>query len=225
MAAQAGELAVLRNGYSIAHVRREVIQNVTRLYISEQSYVDVPTEEIVRFEKEEVPPAPPPQPTRSVPELVNQASDRHLIDSDLINSVIHAESDFNSKAVSPKGARGLMQPMPETAARLRVKDSFDPGANIEGGTRYLRELLVLYHNDLIKALAAYNAGPLSVQRYGGVPPYHETRLYVARVIREFNRKKLEQERAARRDTRAGGAAHKRAGSRPSAGVVKTGSAP
>ncbi len=196
LSAGASDLAVLRNGFSISHVRREVIGDVTRLYLSAESYVDVPTEEIVRFEKEEVPLAPPAPPAPSLPELVNRASDRHLIDPDLINSVIRAESDFNPKAVSPKGARGLMQLLPQTASRLGVKDSFDAGANIEGGTRYLRELLALYNNDLIKALAAYNAGPQSVQRYRGVPPYRETRGYVARVIREFNRKKLAQRAAA-----------------------------
>ncbi len=200
IAAQAGEVAVLRNGFSIAHVRREVIQDTTRLYISAESYVDVPTEEILRFEKEEIPPPPPAPPATkaSLPELVNQASDRHLLDADLINSVIHAESGFNPKAVSSKGARGLMQLMPETASRLGVRDSFDAAANIEGGTRYLRELLALYNNDLIKALAAYNAGPKSVDKYRGVPPYHETRAYVARIVREFNRKKLAQQQAARK---------------------------
>ena len=83
-----------------------------------------------------------------------------------------------------------MQLMPGTAERLGVKDAFDAQANVDGGTRYLRELLARYDNDLVKALAAYNAGPERVEKYRGVPPYHETRAYVARVIREFNRKKL-----------------------------------
>ncbi len=200
LGAQASELAVLRNGFSISHVRREVKQGTTRLYISAESYIDVPTVEIVRFEPEEAfpPSMAPPARSASTSELVNQASDRHLIDADLINSVIHAESDFNPRAVSPKGARGLMQLMPGTAARLGVKDPFDAPANIEGGTLYLRQLLALYHNDLIKALAAYNAGPRSVQRYRGVPPYHETRAYISRVIREFNRKKLAERRRAQK---------------------------
>jgi soluble lytic murein transglycosylase-like protein len=133
---------------------------------------------------------------------VNAASDKHSLDADLINSVIRAESGFNPKAVSPKGARGLMQLMPGTAQRLGVQDSFDAHANVDAGSRYLRELLALYHNDLVRALAAYNAGPQRVEQYHGVPPYHETRAYVARVIRDFNRKKLSQKKSTQPHSRA-----------------------
>ena len=122
--------------------------------------------------------------------MVATASDKHLIDADLIDSVIRAESGFNPRAVSPKGARGLMQLMPGTAAKLGVQDSFDAQSNVDGGTRYLRELLARYNGDLAKALAAYNAGPHRVEQYHGVPPYRETRAYVSSVIRDFNRKKL-----------------------------------
>jgi soluble lytic murein transglycosylase-like protein len=104
--------------------------------------------------------------------------------------VIRAESGFNVRAVSPKGAQGLMQLMPQTASQLGVQNAFDPQANVEGGTRYLRELLERYDFDLIKALAAYNAGPQRVEQYGGVPPYYETKAYVARIVRDFNKKKL-----------------------------------
>jgi soluble lytic murein transglycosylase-like protein len=82
-----------------------------------------------------------------------------------------------------------MQLMPDTASKLGVKNSFDPEANVEAGTRYLLDLLALYHNDVAKALAAYNAGPLRIQQYHGVPPYRETRAYVRRIINDFNRKK------------------------------------
>ena len=104
--------------------------------------------------------------------------------------MIRAESGFNVRAVSPKGAQGLMQLMPQTASNLGVQNAFDPKANVEGGTRYLRELLERYNFDLIKALAAYNAGPQRVEQYGGVPPYYETKAYVARIVRDFNKKKL-----------------------------------
>ncbi len=137
-----------------------------------------------------------PQPHVDLSEVVNSASDRYRLDPDLVNSVIKAESGFNSRAVSPKGARGLMQLMPGTASQLGVPNAFDPQANVEGGTRYLRELLERYNFDLVKALAAYNAGPQRVEQYGGVPPYYETRAYVARIVRDFNKKKMAQEKSA-----------------------------
>lgn len=128
--------------------------------------------------------------------VVGAASDRYRLDPDLLNSVIRAESGFKVHAVSPKGAQGLMQLMPGTASKLGVTNAFDPAANVDGGTRYLRELLEHYNYDLIKALAAYNAGPQRVEQYKGVPPYRETRLYVAGIVRDFNRKKLAQQKAA-----------------------------
>jgi soluble lytic murein transglycosylase-like protein len=131
-----------------------------------------------------------------VAEVVGAASDRYRLDPDLLNSVIRAESGFKVHAVSPKGAQGLMQLMPGTASKLGVANAFDPAANVDGGTRYLRELLEHYNFDLIKALAAYNAGPQRVEQYKGVPPYRETRLYVASIVRDFNRKKLAQQKAA-----------------------------
>jgi soluble lytic murein transglycosylase-like protein len=156
--------------------------------------VDVPTADIESFEQELSAPTAAPR-SQSVDEVVKAASGRYHLDPDLINSVIHAESGFNPRAVSPKGAQGLMQLMPQTASRLGVANSFDPGDNLEGGTRYLRELLERYNFDLIKALAAYNAGPGRVEKYHGVPPYYETQAYVARIIRDFNRKKLAERKA------------------------------
>jgi soluble lytic murein transglycosylase-like protein len=137
------------------------------------------------------------QPRLNIPDAVSQASERYRLDPDLLNSVIRAESGFNPHAVSRKGAQGLMQLMPETASKLGVPNAFDPGANVDGGTRYLRELLERYNFDLVKALAAYNAGPKRVEQYGGVPPYYETRAYVASIVRDFNRKKLAQQKAAK----------------------------
>ena len=102
---------------------------------------------------------------------------------------MEVESHFDAKAISPKNARGLMQLLPETAARLGVKNIFDPQENIEAGTRYLKELLQLYNNNLTLALAAYNAGPDKVQKYGNVPPYRETVSYVNQVTRKYQKSK------------------------------------
>ena len=201
--ASGADLAVLRNGFSIRHERREVVGSVTRLYLGadRDGFVDVPTTEIDRFERDLSAPlaAHGSQPMN---EAINAVSSRHHLDPDLINSVIHAESGFNPKAVSPKGAQGLMQLMPQTASSLGVVNAFDRDDNLEGGTRYLRELLERYNFDLIKALAAYNAGPQRVEQYHGVPPYYETQAYVARIIRDFNRKKLAERKAVASKTAA-----------------------
>jgi len=100
----------------------------------------------------------------------------------LVHAIIKAESNGQRKAVSPKGAKGVMQLMPFTSKRLRVADPFDPIENIEGGIRYIKELLVAFEGNLTNTIAAYNAGPAAVRKYGGVPPYRETRLYVRRVM-------------------------------------------
>jgi soluble lytic murein transglycosylase-like protein len=206
----AGETAVLRNGFSIRHERRQVIGTITRLYVDgdDASFVDVPTAEIDHFEaapvqavpselaaRRDAPPAADIRSGVDLNEVVKSASGTYHLDPDLVNSVIRAESGFNVRAVSPKGAQGLMQLMPQTASQLGVQNAFDPQSNVEGGTRYLRELLERYDFDLIKALAAYNAGPQRVEQYGGVPPYYETKAYVARIVRDFNKKKLAQKSA------------------------------
>lgn len=192
----------LKNGFSIHHLRHQVIGANTRLFLDDTSYIDVPTDQIESITESDdpIPTAPELQKkTADLNQVVAAASGKHQIDPDLITSVIHAESSFNSKAVSPKGAQGLMQLMPQTASRLGVTNAFDPSANVDAGTQYLRELLLRYNGDMAKALAAYNAGPLRVQQYHGVPPYRETRAYVAQVIKEFNRKKLAAAKAEKRD--------------------------
>ena len=115
-------------------------------------------------------------------DLIIRASEKHKIEPALIKAIIKAESNFNHRAVSPKGARGLMQLMPATASSLQVQDSFHPENNIEGGVRYFRYLLNYFNGNLPLALAAYNAGENAVIRYRGVPPYRETQVYVQRVL-------------------------------------------
>jgi soluble lytic murein transglycosylase-like protein len=218
------DLAILQNGFSIRHERRETVGSVTRLYFGTgKDYVDIATSQIERFEKDMSPSVAPSLVPTAVPaasptvaptlaparsaklqplkpqelnEVIHSISDRNHLDPDFVSSVIHAESGFNQHAVSPKGAQGLMQLMPGTASKLGVSNAFDPRANVEGGTRYLSELLQRYNFDVIKALAAYNAGPGRVQQYGGVPPYYETRTYVARIVRDYNRKKIAERKAA-----------------------------
>jgi len=193
----ASEYAVMRNGFSLKHERREVIGNTTRLYLSADStsgFVDVPTADIERFEKDEIviaPEAPKQEstPVLTVDQSISKAAEAHHIDPDFITSVVRAESGFRTRAVSPKGARGLMQLMPQTASELGVKDSFDSNENVQAGTRYLRQLLEQFNYDAVKALAAYNAGPNRVTQYRGVPPYSETRSYVNRIFRDYSRKK------------------------------------
>jgi soluble lytic murein transglycosylase-like protein len=120
-------------------------------------------------------------------DLITEVSRKYNVDSALIKAIIKAESNFNHEAVSPVGARGLMQLMPKTASSLQVDDSFHPEKNIDGGVRYLRYLLNLFDNNLPLALAAYNAGENAVARYNyNIPPYPETRNYVRRVLNYLN---------------------------------------
>lgn len=119
--------------------------------------------------------------------IIKEASDRYGVAEDLIAAVIEAESQFNPRAVSRRGARGLMQLMPDTAASLGVDDPFSPRENIHGGVRHLRSLLDRFDNDVPLALAAYNAGHVAVINHGGIPPYPQTRAYVSRILRQLKR--------------------------------------
>lgn len=188
-----GETATLRNGFSIHYVNRESLGEVTRLFLSDSkdNFVDVPSDDILEIEEDTAPAVAPEIPPKHGPhavdldEALSAASYRNNLSPDLVRSVVRAESGFNPNARSGKGAQGLMQLMPQTASQLGVKNALDPVENLEGGTRYLSELLGRYNNDLPIALAAYNAGPERVQQYHGIPPYPETIAYVNRILRDL----------------------------------------
>lgn len=198
--APAAEQAVLHTGFRVRVERHEANGDTTRLFLPGGGVVEVRSSDIRGFEQEECAPPPPAPPSQEqaaeqgpgLEGIVRASGDRHGLDPDLIHSVIRAESAGNPNALSPKGAGGLMQLMPGTARTLEVQDVFDPAQNVEAGTRYLRDLLERYKDDpnsLALALAAYNAGPEKVEAHRGIPPYRETREYVSRVIRDFNRTK------------------------------------
>ena len=117
--------------------------------------------------------------------IIKRICERHGVDFALVKAIIKAESEFNPRAVSRKGAMGLMQLMPSTASLMRVSNPFDPSENIEAGVRYLKSLLERFNYNLPLALAAYNAGPRAVEERGGIPDYPETRSYVARVLQYY----------------------------------------
>jgi hypothetical protein len=200
----------LKNGFEVDCVRREVVGNKVRLYFAgdgttsktDSNYLEVAADSVVRVET--VADVQEPvvvvkslglaktvtAPTKEeMHEILAHAGAAHNIDEDLLASVVRAESGGRTQAVSRTGAKGLMQLMPGTASAMGVDDAFKPDQNIAGGTAYLDALLTRYHDNVALALAAYNAGPGAVDRYHGIPPYRETREYVARVIREFNHRK------------------------------------
>src|ERR1700733_14108307 len=209
-AARAMEHVTLKNGFELDCVRREALGDKVRLYLAgngkspagDSNYLEVPADSVIRVETVADVPEPVaavkmPSPVtimtaptkEEMHEMLAHAGAAHHIDEDLLASVVRAESGGQVRAVSRTGAQGLMQLMPGTASAMGVEDAFRPEQNIAGGTAYLDELLTRYHDNVAFALAAYNAGPGAVDKYHGVPPYRETREYVARVIREFNRRK------------------------------------
>lgn len=126
-----------------------------------------------------------PADSRAYDRLILSASMHYGVDSNLVRAVIRAESGFNPNAVSPKGAMGLMQIMPHTSKYLGLDNPFDPRQNIFGGVRYLKELMGRFNNNMVLALAAYNAGPQVVEKHKGIPPYTETKIYLKRVINYY----------------------------------------
>jgi hypothetical protein len=223
--AQAGERITLRNGFEFRCDHHAEVEGRTRLYLSagEDNYIEFRAEEIAGVETLPDPQHAPKSAERpsttpgasgpkvspnsmqdarlseaDLGEMLVKAGHEHNLDVDLLASLVKAESNGNARAVSRAGAQGLMQLMPGTAKDLGVEDSFKPDQNVRGGSTYLDALLTRYHDNLALALAAYNAGPEAVDKYHGIPPYRETRAYVARVIHEFNRRVLAREAQAKR---------------------------
>lgn len=199
-AASAGEYAVLSTGFRIHADSHSAEAGMVSLQ-TQQGIIEIPAGNIIRFEQEEYAPPPPAgaQPPASVAEdvapkltpqeLVTRAADRAGLPAAIVRSVARAESAYKPDAVSPKGAIGLMQLMPATAAELNA-DPRDPQQNAEAGAMYLRQLLEKYYGDphqVSKAVAAYNAGPAAVDKYNGVPPYPETLQYVNRVLKQYEK--------------------------------------
>jgi soluble lytic murein transglycosylase-like protein len=191
----------LKNGFDLICDHQAADGARVRLYMDAAgaNFLEVNASDIATDERVALPPAPAPATASPAPApeklsddqlkpMLAQAGATYDIDADLLASVVRQESGGHAHAVSRAGAQGLMQLMPGTATQLGVADSFAPTQNIQGGTAYLDSLLRKYHDNLPLALAAYNAGPAAVDRWHGIPPYRETRAYVARVIHEYNRR-------------------------------------
>jgi soluble lytic murein transglycosylase-like protein len=188
----AGEYAVLTNGFRIHAERHETAGSSVRLY-NQDSFTEMPIASVASFAADDyiAPPAPlaPPRVDAPLPvsdprTLVRDAARRTGLPPALVESVARVESNLRPEAVSPKGAIGVMQLMPATAQALAA-DPHDTAQNIDAGARLLRELLIKYNGDVVKALSAYNAGAGAVDRYQGMPPYSETKNYVDKVIRTY----------------------------------------
>lgn len=188
---------VLRSGARVNVSSYEVRGDKLRAQIG-GGWAEFAVADVVAVEPEEIFVAAPKMPLEQAPfgELIRKAAAKYNVDADLVFSVVAAESNFNPKAISRRNARGLMQLLPETARRLGVKDIFDPAQNIDGGARYLRDLLKMYDGDLPLTLAAYNAGPGAVQRYGRIPPYNETIKYVRAIRKTYALRKSNGEKTA-----------------------------
>lgn len=190
----AAETVVLRNGFRLAAERCERFSDRVRLLTANGGWIEILPDEVARIESEPVPQLTPsarteagPEPQRDLRREIERVAAKAGLPGDLIDAVAWAESGLRQDAVSPAGAIGLMQLMPDTAAELGV-DPWDRLGNLAGGTRYLKQLLQRFSGDrdqLAKALAAYNAGPGRVVEHGGVPPYPETVAYIRRVVRRY----------------------------------------
>ena len=190
------ETVVLKSGLRINITSYQLLGEKYHLQLS-GGMVEVPVEEVVSIEPQLLftsePSRPEPLFTGPYREFIQAAATKYKVDADLISSVIAIESNFDPKAISRRNARGLMQLMPQTASQLGVKNIFDPKENIDGGTHLLRDLLQRYNNDLVLALAAYNAGTVRV--VAAVPPIRETRNYVVKVKKNYDQKKGDKRKA------------------------------
>jgi len=194
---------VLRSGARLNVTAYQLIGDRYRIQISGGSG-EIAAADVVAIEPEEIFVAAPRMPLTQAPygEMIQTAAKKDGVDADLVFSVIATESNFNPRAVSRRGARGLMQLLPATATRLGVRNIFDPGQNIDAGTQYLRDLMARYQGDLVLTLAAYNAGPGAVQRYGRVPPYNETISYVRAIRKTYAQRKLKNSASSEPKTEA-----------------------
>jgi soluble lytic murein transglycosylase-like protein len=195
LGAFAGEYAVLSTGYRMHIDHHEIDGSTARLYLH-NGQTEMPASSILRFEDDGAPPPKPgpeaakaaaPPETTDVKQLLSEAAKRYGLPAKFLHSIAKAESNYRPDAVSPKGALGVMQLMPDTA-RLLNADPKDPEQNVDAGARYLYDLLMKYRDDpyqVRKAIAAYNAGPGAVDRYNGMPPYPETLRYVEKVLRQY----------------------------------------
>ncbi len=196
--AYAGEYAVLTNGFRLHADRHETSGDRVTLYAN-GGVSEVLASQVASFETEEIAPVVSPQPKAAEPavpsltvkpktgDLFSRTAEKHKIPEALVRSIVRAESNGNAKAISPKGAIGLMQLMPATALQLGA-DPTVPEQNVDAGTRYLKELLAKYEDkddQVARAVAAYNAGPGAVDKYKGIPPYRETQTYVRRVLTDY----------------------------------------
>jgi hypothetical protein len=185
------DYAVLRSGLRLHITGYETEGTHVRLTV-EGGTVDVLAADLVSVEPEDhFEPLPPSPVTTAGPyaNLIHAAAQKHGLDEDLIARVIAMESNFNPRAVSRRQALGLMQLLPQTAAHYSVADIFDPAQNIDAGAHYLKDLLARYRGNLTLALAAYNAGPEMVERYGGIPPFRETQNYVRQITSKMAHEK------------------------------------
>ena len=179
------EIALLSSGLTLKLDGHRVEDGLVVLMLKGGGEVTVPVATVRGFVPDEVIDEVALPEGGDLREIAAAAARRHGLDPDLVMAVVAVESGFRPEAVSPKGARGLMQLMPKTAAALGVEDAFDPAQNLDGGARHLGQLLTVYDGDLVRALAAYNAGEGAVLRHGGVPPYRETRAYVKKVLAQY----------------------------------------